>query len=101
MGSISARKALQVCGNVEKILAVEMLCAAQAVDFQRPLSSSPVLEAVHAAIRQQIPFATEDRIFAKDIGAALGILQRGDLLAATAPYEVSDAFIHAALLDKF
>jgi histidine ammonia-lyase len=101
MGSISARKALQVCGNVEKILAVEMLCAAQAVDFQRPLTSSPVLEAVHAAIRQQIPFATEDRIFAKDINTALGILQRGDLLTATAPYHSPSAFTHASLLEEF
>ncbi len=102
MGSISARKALQVCGNVEKILAVEMLCATQAFDFQRPLTSSKVLEAAHAAIRQQIPFATEDRIFGKDIAAALGILQRGDLLTATAPHEApSEAFTHSSLLDKF
>ncbi|MGH1434470.1 MAG: histidine ammonia-lyase [Lewinella sp.] len=101
MGSIGARKALRVCGNVEKILAVEMLCAAQAVDFQRPLTSSPVLEAAHTAIRQQIPFATEDRIFAKDINAALGILQRGDLLAATAPYITPNAFTYTSLLEEF
>lgn len=101
MGSISARKALQVCGNVEKILAVEMLCAAQAMDFQRPLTSSPVLEAAHATIRQQIPFATEDRIFAKDIEAAIGILQRGDLLAATAPYHSASTFTYTSLLEEF
>lgn len=101
MGSIGARKALRVCGNVEKILAVEMLCAAQAVDFQRPLTSSPVLEAVHTAIRHQIPFATEDRIFAKDINAALGILQRGDLLAAATPYVTPAAFTHTSLLEEF
>lgn len=101
MGSIGARKALRVCGNVEKILAVEMLCAAQAVDFQRPLTSSTVLEAVHTAIRQQIPFATEDRIFAKDINTALAILQRGDLLTATAPYTIPTAFTHTSLLEEF
>ncbi len=75
MGSISARKALQVCENLEKILAIEMICAAQAIDFHRPLKSSDFLEEVHKEVRSHISFATEDRIFAIDIEKALTLLQ--------------------------
>ncbi|MEL7227224.1 MAG: aromatic amino acid lyase, partial [Cyanobacteria bacterium J06576_12] len=80
MGSISGRKALRVCANVEKILAVELLCAAQALDFHRPLRSSAFLEAVHQRIRAQIPTATEDRIFGQDIELAVQLIQSGQLL---------------------
>lgn len=80
MGSISGRKALQVVGNLKKILGVELLCAAQAMDFRRPLTSSAFLEAVHAHIRQTIPHATEDRRFGLDILAAIQILDSRQLL---------------------
>jgi len=49
MGSISGRRFNQVLGNLEKILAVELLYAAQAMDFRRPLKFSPVLEENHAS----------------------------------------------------
>lgn len=69
MGSISGRKLNQVIGNLEYILAIELLYAAQAVDFRRPLKSGPVLEAVHQYTREKVSFATKDRIFAYDIAA--------------------------------
>ena len=69
MGSISGRKLNQVIGNLEYILAIELLYAAQAVDFRRPLKSGPVLEAVHRYARERVSFATKDRIFAYDIAA--------------------------------
>jgi len=81
MGSISGRKALRVCHNVEKILAIELLCAAQAVDFHRPLRSSAFLDEVHAQVREHISVATEDRIFSKDIQQAIGLLDSKKLLA--------------------
>ncbi|PUZ30255.1 histidine ammonia-lyase [Chitinophaga costaii] len=74
MGSISGRKLNQVIDNLEYILAIELLYAAQAVDFRRPLVSGPVLEAVHAYTRQQVPFAEKDRIFAYDIAALQKII---------------------------
>lgn len=80
MGSISGRKALQVIGNVQKILGVELLCAAQAMDFRRPLTASPFIEAVHARVRQTITHATADRRFGLDINAAIALLDSGDLL---------------------
>lgn len=101
MGSISGRKALRVCGNVENILAVELLCAAQALDFHRPLTSSPVLEAAHKVVRQHITHATEDRIFSNDIALALGILQRGDLREAITPFLEKADFTHTSQLEEF
>ncbi len=80
MGSIGGRKALRVCENVEKILAVELICAAQAMEFQRPLNSSPVLELAHKAIREKIPYANEDRIFADDINKAIELIKGGTLV---------------------
>lgn len=69
MGSISGRKLNQVIGNLEYILAIELLYAAQAVDFRRPMKSGPVLEAVHQYTRRHVTFADKDRIFANDIAA--------------------------------
>lgn len=83
MGSISGRKALRVLNNLEKILAIEMLCAAQAFDFRKPLHSSKILNKVHQVIRSTIEHTTEDRIFALDIEKAIKILKCNKLLAIT------------------
>jgi len=83
MGSISGRKALRVLNNLEKILAIEMLCAAQAFDFRKPLHSSEILDEVHKVIRSTIEHTTEDRIFALDIEKAIEILKSNKLLAIT------------------
>jgi len=80
MGSISGRKALQVVTNLEKILAIELLCAAQAFDFHKPLKSTPVLDAVHGMVRTKITHASEDRIFADDINKAIEIVKKGEIL---------------------
>lgn len=80
MGAFGARKALQVVDNTTKILAVELLCAAQAIDLRRPLQSSECLENVHREIRKHIPFATEDRIFSTDIEKATALVESGELL---------------------
>lgn len=79
MGSISGRKALQVCENVIKILAVELICAAQAFDFRKPLKSSAVLEEIHQYIRTKITHAEVDRIFSKDINMAIDIIRSREL----------------------
>ncbi|MGF1533637.1 MAG: histidine ammonia-lyase [Bernardetiaceae bacterium] len=80
MGAIGARKALRVCDNLQRILAIELLCAAQAMEFRRPLRSSAALEAVHAELRTRIPKADQDRLFADDIALALELIQSGTLL---------------------
>ncbi len=80
MGSISGRKAMQVIQIVEHILAIEMLTAAQAFDFRDILKSSSFLEQIHSAIRNEIPFAEADRVFADDIAIAHAFIQDEKLL---------------------
>jgi len=69
MGSISARKLHQVLENLEYIQAIELLYATQALDFRRPLKSTPVIEATHDLVRTRVPFIDHDRVFADDINA--------------------------------
>jgi len=88
MGSISARKTHQIIQNLEYILAVELLCAAQAFDYRKPLKSSKVLEACHEYIRDKIDHAEEDRIFANDIKVAHNMITSKRLVELT--YTISD-----------
>lgn len=67
MGSISGRKLNRIIDNLEYILAIELLCACQAIEFRRPLKSSALLEFAHEYVRRFVGFAEEDRIFANDI----------------------------------
>ncbi len=80
MGSISALKTLRIIDNVEKILAIELLCASQALDFRRPLRTSNILEKCHAVVRKTIHHADEDRIFYTDIEKSLEIIRSRDLI---------------------
>ncbi|MBY9015355.1 MAG: histidine ammonia-lyase [Candidatus Lokiarchaeota archaeon] len=80
MGSISARKTLRIIDNLEKILAIELLCAAQAFDFRRPLKSSVILEACHAYVRKKIPHLNEDVVLSEYINKALDIIKSKELV---------------------
>lgn len=75
MGSISGRKLNQIIDNLEYILAIELLCASQAIEFRRPLKSSAPLELAHGLVRKHVTFAEEDRIFAEDINKVAGIIK--------------------------
>jgi histidine ammonia-lyase len=66
MGSISGRRLSQVIDNLEYILAIELLSAAQAMEFRRPLKVHH-LEFAHSYVRDYVSFANEDRIFALDV----------------------------------
>jgi len=74
MGSISGRKLFQVIGNLEYILAIELMSACQAIEFRKPLKSSPILEFAHSYVRSIVGFAEEDRIFADDINKIKSII---------------------------
>ncbi len=80
MAPISARKAFKILNNLEKILAIELLCAAQAFDFRRPLKSSIILEECHKYIRNRIPHINEDTILSEYINSALDIIKSNELL---------------------
>ena len=75
MGSISGRKLLQVIGNLEYILGIELMSACQAIEFRKPLKSSSILEYAHSYVRSFVGFAEEDRIFADDINKITSIIR--------------------------
>jgi histidine ammonia-lyase len=81
MGSISGRKLNQVIDNLEYIQAIELLYATQALDFRRPMRSTPIIEACHELIRKTVPFIQEDRIFSTDINQIHQLITSGELLA--------------------
>ncbi|MBC14221.1 MAG: histidine ammonia-lyase [Rhodothermaceae bacterium] len=82
MGAWGARKALRIVENAERVLAVEALCAAQALDFRRPLRSGHGVEAAHRAIRAVVPFRTDDTAFEPDLAAAADLVRLGVLVEA-------------------
>ncbi len=60
MGANAATKCYRVVENLEKILAIELMNGAQALEFRRPLKSSPIIEALVAEYRKRVPFIAED-----------------------------------------
>jgi histidine ammonia-lyase len=83
MGSISARKALQITGNLEKILGIELFCAAQGFDFRKPLKSGPLINACHEHIRKTIPHIDQDVYLGDYIASAIQIVQQHELTRLT------------------
>ncbi len=80
MAPVSARKALRIIRNLEKILAIELLCSAQAFNFRKPLKSSIILEQVHKYVRDKIPYITNDTVLSNHINSALKIITSKKLL---------------------
>ncbi|MCG8209081.1 histidine ammonia-lyase [Tenacibaculum finnmarkense genomovar finnmarkense] len=75
MGSISGRKFNQILGNLDKILAIELMYAAQAMDFRRPNTFSPILEENFKIIRNKVAKLEEDRILKDDINALIKMVK--------------------------
>jgi len=75
MGANAAIKAYMVMENLERILAIELFNAAQALDFRRPLRSSPYLEALHAEYRKNVAFIEEDKVMYPDMQASVEFLR--------------------------
>jgi histidine ammonia-lyase len=82
MGATAAVHAWQVCQNVERVLAVELLCGAQGLDFLAPLRPGPGIAALHAALRQTSPHLADDRSLSSEIEAVADRVRDGSLLAA-------------------
>jgi histidine ammonia-lyase len=75
MGSISSRKFNQILNNLEKILAIELMYAAQAMEFRRPLTFSKIIEENYAIIRSKVAKLEEDRILKDDINTLIKLVQ--------------------------
>lgn len=81
MATFAARRLTPMIDNVACILGIELLAAAQGIDFLRPLTSSVALEKVHAELRAHVPFVDEDRYLAPDIEVATSLVKQGLLSA--------------------
>ncbi len=75
MGSISGRRLNQILGNVETILAIELMYAAQAMEFRRPNKFSNTLENNFSIIRQKVKKLEEDRVLKHDIDAMISLVR--------------------------
>ncbi len=75
MGSNAATKLWRVVLNTERVLAIELFNAAQALEFRRPLHSSPAIEALHAAYRKQVPFIENDEVMYPHIESSIRFLR--------------------------
>jgi histidine ammonia-lyase len=76
MGANAATKCKRVVDNVEKVLAIELLTAVQALEFRRPLKTSPQLEEIVCAFRKEVSFNEADRILHEDMMKAVEFIKQ-------------------------
>jgi histidine ammonia-lyase len=82
MAAHGARRLGKMVENLNVILGVEAICAAQGVDFRAPLPTSAPLQAVVARLRQDVATLGDDRYLAPDLAAATRLIGNGDLARA-------------------
>ncbi|MBU0476114.1 MAG: histidine ammonia-lyase [Bacteroidetes bacterium] len=80
MGSIAARKGFQILKNVQKVIAIELLTAAQGIEFLKPLKCGKGTNAAFSEIRKHVPPLEEDRIMHIDINKVINLVVDGSLL---------------------
>ncbi len=79
MGWGAGRKLWDVLDNVERVLAVEILCAVQGIEYRRPLTPSPAVERVVRRVRDLVPPLEEDRVLSGEIELVAGMIRDGRL----------------------
>jgi histidine ammonia-lyase len=79
MATFAARRLQPMIANTAHILGIELLAAAQGIEFLRPLTSSPAIERVHALLRSTCPSVDRDRYLAPDIERATRLVTDGSL----------------------
>ena len=79
MAPIAARKAAQIAKNAAGVVAVELMAAAEGVDYHAPLKTSPKLQAVHDKVRALSPHFTADRYWADEMAALQAAVLSGDI----------------------
>jgi len=80
MGTISARKAMEIVKNVEHILAMELLCATQGLEFLLPLRPGIGVKEAYQVVREKVPPIKGDRRFSEDIKKIQELIESGELL---------------------
>jgi histidine ammonia-lyase len=84
MGVTAARKAARAVANTRRILGIEALAACQALEFHRPLTTSPPLQAAYNRLRARIPPLERDRVLSPDMEEAAEMARTGVLAAEAA-----------------
>ncbi len=77
MATFAARRLADMAANSAGIVAIELLAAAQGIDFRAPLKTSPRLQEAHALVRSKVAFYDHDRYFAPDITAIQALVEVG------------------------
>jgi histidine ammonia-lyase len=77
MGMTGALKLRQIVEHAERIIAIELMCAAQGLEFRRPLKSSREVEQVYEAVRKVVPPLQQDRVLSGDIDALAAAVRLG------------------------
>jgi histidine ammonia-lyase len=75
MGANAATKTLKIVENLERIIAIELFNASQAIEFRRPLKSSDFIEMFVKTYREEVPLVTDDRILHYDIEKSIQFLK--------------------------
>ena len=79
MGANAATKLHKIIDNLKRIAAIELMNAAQGIDFRRPLKSSPYIENIMTAYREKLPFVEDDVVMADYIAATMEFLDTFDV----------------------
>ncbi len=80
MGTIAARKARDIVRNVEQVLAMELLCATQGLEFLLPLHPGRGIHEAYKVVREKVPPIEGDRRFSEDIKKIYALIESGELL---------------------
>ena len=80
MGAWAALKARQIADCAAHVVAIELVCACQGIEFHRPLQSTPALEAAVARVRERIPRLEQDRSLSAEVTELAGALRCGELV---------------------
>jgi histidine ammonia-lyase len=82
MGALAALKARTVVENAARVVAIELICGAQGLEFHRPLRSTDALEAALDRVRAVVPRVEEDRSLAGEVAALADGLRTGEVTLA-------------------
>ncbi|MBV7268097.1 histidine ammonia-lyase [Winogradskyella luteola] len=93
MGANAATQAYRLIKNVERVIAIELMNASQALEFRRPLKTSPLLESFLEHYRKVVPFIKEDQVLHDDIEASIQFLNDVDI-------EVEELFLNNYGVEK-
>ena len=93
MGANAATQAYDIIQNVERVIAIELMNASQAIEFRRPLKTSPTLESFLKQYRKTVPFIKTDEVLHHSIEASIQFLQDVDV-------EIEELFLNNYGVEK-